>query len=47
MNEESFQQKLAAGHMVEKSSEMTPRYRDVLMNTIHIAADLELSLIHI
>ena len=41
MNEESFQQKLAAGHMVEKSSEMTPRYRDVLMNTIHIAADLE------
>jgi len=30
-----------AGYQLEDPSEMTPRYRDVLVNTMHIAADLE------
>ena len=41
MKEEAFQERLAAGLKVEDPDDMTPRYRDVLVNTIHIAADLE------
>ena len=39
--EKALQERIAAGFMLEDESEMTPRYRDVLVNTIHIAADLE------
>ena len=41
MNEQGLQEKLATGYQIEDPDEMTPRYRDVLVNTIHIAADLE------
>ena len=41
MNEQGLQEKLATGYKVEDPDEMTPRYKDVLVNTIHIAADLE------
>jgi len=41
MNEQGLQEKLATGYKIEDPDEMTPRYRDVLVNTIHIAADLE------
>jgi ring-1,2-phenylacetyl-CoA epoxidase subunit PaaA len=37
----ALQERIRAGHRLEDESEMTPRYRDVLVNTIHIAADLE------
>ncbi len=39
--ERGLQERVKAGYKVEDESEMTPRYRDVLVNTIHIAADLE------
>lgn len=39
--EQALQERIRAGHVVEDPSEMTPRYREVLVNTIHIAADLE------
>jgi ring-1,2-phenylacetyl-CoA epoxidase subunit PaaA len=42
MQERSLQLRLRAGHQVESEEEMTPRYRDVLMQTMLIAADLEL-----
>ena len=41
MNEQGLQEKLATGYQIEDPDEMTPRYRDVLVNTSHIAADLE------
>ena len=37
----ALQERIAAGYQLENEEEMTPRYRDVLVNTIHIAADLE------
>ena len=39
--ERALQERVAAGEKLEDVEEMTPRYRDVLVNTIHIAADLE------
>jgi ring-1,2-phenylacetyl-CoA epoxidase subunit PaaA len=39
--EQALQERIKAGYTLEDPSEMTPRYRDVLVNTIHIAADLE------
>jgi ring-1,2-phenylacetyl-CoA epoxidase subunit PaaA len=39
--ETALQLRVHAGHQLEDESEMTPRYRDVLVNTMHIAADLE------
>ncbi|MBN9430743.1 MAG: phenylacetate-CoA oxygenase subunit PaaI [Burkholderiales bacterium] len=39
--ERALQERIKAGFVLEDPSEMTPRYRDVLVNTIHIAADLE------
>jgi len=39
--ERALQERIKAGYVLEDPSEMTPRYRDVLVNTIHIAADLE------
>ncbi len=41
VREKALQERIAAGFRLEDESEMTPRYRDVLVNTIHIAADLE------
>ena len=40
-NEQGLQEKLATGYQIEDPDEMSPRYRNVLVNTIHIAADLE------
>ncbi len=37
-NEQGLQEKLATGYQIEDPDEMSPRYRDVLVNTIHIAA---------
>lgn len=37
----ALQSRVFAGHQLEDQSEMTPRYYDVLVNTMHIAADLE------
>jgi ring-1,2-phenylacetyl-CoA epoxidase subunit PaaA len=37
----ALQTRVHAGHQLEDPSEMTPRYYDVLVNTMHIAADLE------
>jgi len=37
----ALQEKIKAGHVLEDLDEMTPRYRNVLVSTIHIAADLE------
>jgi ring-1,2-phenylacetyl-CoA epoxidase subunit PaaA len=37
----ALQEKVATGYQLEDVEEMTDRYRDVLVNTIHIAADLE------
>lgn len=42
IKERSLQLRLKAGHQVESEEEMTPRYRDVLVQTMLIAADLEL-----
>lgn len=39
--EAALRQRVKAGFQLEDPSEMTPRYRDVLVNTMHIAADLE------
>jgi ring-1,2-phenylacetyl-CoA epoxidase subunit PaaA len=39
--ERGLQERVKAGYQLEDPSEMTPRYRDVLVNTMHIAADLE------
>ncbi len=39
--ERALQERIKAGFVLEDEDEMTPRYRDVLVNTIHIAADLE------
>ena len=39
--ERALQERIAAGYRLENVEEMTPRYRNVLVNTIHIAADLE------
>src|SRR3970040_2194800 len=41
VREQALQERIKAGYTREDPSEMTPRYRDVLVNTIHIAADLE------
>ena len=40
--EQSLQIRLRAGQQVESEEEMTPRYREVLIQTMLIAADLEL-----
>lgn len=37
----ALQTRVHAGYQLEDQSEMTPRYYDVLVNTMHIAADLE------
>ncbi|MBM3486505.1 MAG: phenylacetic acid catabolic family protein [Alphaproteobacteria bacterium] len=37
----ALQERIKAGFKLEDETEMTPRYRDVLVNTMHIAADLE------
>ena len=39
--EQALQIRVKAGHMVEDEAEMTPRYREVLLQTMQIAADLE------
>lgn len=39
--EEALQQRVKAGYKLEDPSQTTDRYRDVLVNTMHIAADLE------
>ena len=39
--ERALQQRVATGQQLEDVEEMTPRYKNVLVNTIHIAADLE------
>jgi ring-1,2-phenylacetyl-CoA epoxidase subunit PaaA len=39
--EVALQTRVHSGHQVEDPAEMTPRYHDVLVNTMHIAADLE------
>lgn len=39
--ERALQERIKAGYVLENEEEMTPRYRDVLVNTVHIAADLE------
>jgi ring-1,2-phenylacetyl-CoA epoxidase subunit PaaA len=38
----ALQHRVRSGFVVEDEGEMTPRYRDVLVNTMHIAADLEI-----
>lgn len=38
----ALQHRVKAGYKIEDESEMTPRYREVLVNTMHIAADLEM-----
>ncbi|MGE0746877.1 MAG: Phenylacetic acid catabolic protein [Rhodospirillales bacterium] len=38
----ALQHRVKAGYKLEDESEMTPRYREVLVNTMHIAADLEM-----
>jgi ring-1,2-phenylacetyl-CoA epoxidase subunit PaaA len=37
----ALQERIKSGVKIEDETEMTPRYRDVLVNTMHIAADLE------
>ncbi|MGQ9367041.1 1,2-phenylacetyl-CoA epoxidase subunit PaaC [Azospirillum sp. ST 5-10] len=39
--ERALQERIKAGYVLEDPSEMTPRYREALVSTIHIAADLE------
>ena len=39
--ERALQEKVATGYQLEDVEEMTERYKNVLVNTIHIAADLE------
>jgi ring-1,2-phenylacetyl-CoA epoxidase subunit PaaA len=39
--ETALQLRVHAAHQLEDPGEMTPRYREVLVNTMHIAADLE------
>ena len=39
--ERALQEKVATGYQLEDVEEMTDRYKDVLVNTVHIAADLE------
>lgn len=39
--ERALQERIKAGYRLEDPTETTPRYRDVLVNTMHIAADLE------
>ena len=39
--ERALQEKVATGYQLEDVEEMTERYRNVLVNTVHIAADLE------
>ncbi|MGH3098783.1 MAG: 1,2-phenylacetyl-CoA epoxidase subunit PaaC [Streptosporangiales bacterium] len=39
--ERALQERVKAGQRLEDPTEMTPRYTDVLVNTMHIAADLE------
>ena len=41
-HEHALQVRLKAGHQIEREEEMTPRYREVLIQTMLIAADLEL-----
>ena len=41
LQEAALQQRVHAGYRLEDPTEMTTRYRDVLVNTVHIAADLE------
>jgi len=43
--EKALQMRVKAGHTIEDPEEMTPRYRDVLVATMQIAADLELATI--
>jgi len=38
----ALQHRVKAGYVIEDEEEMTPRYRDVVTNTMHIAADLEI-----
>ncbi|CAN0486953.1 unnamed protein product, partial [Discosporangium mesarthrocarpum] len=38
----ALQHRVKAGYVVEDEEEMTPRYREVVTNTMHIAADLEI-----
>jgi len=40
--EQALQLRVKAGEQIEREEEMTPRYRDVLVQTMLIAADLEL-----
>ena len=40
--ERALQLRVKAGQRIEREEEMTPRYRDVLVQTMLIAADLEL-----
>ncbi|WP_245153686.1 1,2-phenylacetyl-CoA epoxidase subunit PaaC [Allopusillimonas ginsengisoli] len=42
IKERSLQLRVKAGHKLESEEEMTPRYREVLIQTMLIAADLEL-----
>ena len=37
----ALQERIKAGYRLEDPTETTPRYREVLVNTMHIAADLE------
>jgi len=39
--EKALQDRIKSGYVLEDEDEMTPRYRDVIVNTINIAADLE------
>ena len=39
--ERALQEKVATGYQLEDVEEMTERYRNVLVNTVHIAAALE------
>jgi ring-1,2-phenylacetyl-CoA epoxidase subunit PaaA len=41
VNERALQMRVKGGESLEDESEMTPRYRDVLVQTMIIAADLE------
>lgn len=41
LREAALQERVKTGYQLEDPTEMTPRYREVLVNTMHIAADLE------
>lgn len=41
LREAALQERVKTGYKLEDPTEMTPRYHDVLVNTMHIAADLE------